>query len=61
MAPSANTANTVPLRFDMIARWLGPLERTAIFACSLPSSLSKPAALRSIGSARTPVRSPRSA
>ena len=38
----------------MMARWLLPDERTAIFACSLPSSLSKSAALFSSGSARTP-------
>ncbi len=43
MAPSWNTANTVPSRFDMMARWLLPVERTAIFACILPSSLSKSA------------------
>ncbi len=30
----------------MMARWLVPVERTAIFACILPSSLSKSAALR---------------
>ena len=29
----------------MMARWLLPEERTTIFACSLPSSLSKSAAL----------------
>ena len=50
-----------PSRFDMIARWLVPEERTLIFACILPSSLSKSARLRSSGSARTPVRSARSA
>ena len=60
MAPSWNTANTVPLRFDMMARWLVPEERTAIFACILPSSLSKSAAAVSSGSARTPARSLRS-
>ena len=60
MAPSWKFANTVPPRFDMIARWLVPLERTVIFACSLPSSLSKSAALRSSGNARTPTRSLRS-
>ena len=31
--------------FDMIARWLVPEERTLIFACILPSSLSKSATL----------------
>ena len=41
----------------MIARWLAPEERTAILACNLPSSLSKSAALRSSGNARTPTRS----
>ena len=57
MAPSWNTTNTVPLMFAMIARWLLPVELTAIFACILPSSLSKSATLCSSGSARTPVRS----
>ncbi len=57
MAPSVNTANTVPLRFDRMARWLLPAERTAIFACILPSSLSKSAALLKRGKARTPTRS----
>src|SRR5882757_5371670 len=53
MAPSWKLANTVPPRFDRMARWLDPVERTAIFACSLPSSLSKSAALFNSGSART--------
>ena len=45
--------------FDMIARWLVPEERTLIFACILPSILSKSARPCSSGSARTPVRSAR--
>ena len=49
MAPSWNTTNAVPAMFDMIARWLVPVERTLIFACILPSSLSKSARLRSSG------------
>jgi len=57
MAPSWNTANTVPPRFDRMARWLLPAECNVIFACILPSSLSKSAALRSSGNARTPTRS----
>ena len=28
MAPSWNTTKAVPVRFDMIARWLVPVERT---------------------------------
>ena len=59
IAPSWNTMNAVPVMFDMIARWLVPVERTLIFACILPSSLSKSATLRSSGNARTPVRSAR--
>ena len=43
MAPSWNTTKAVPAMFDMIARWLVPEERTLIFACILPSSLSKSA------------------
>ncbi len=61
IAPSWNTAKTVPLRFDMTRRWLLPAERNVIFACILPSSLSKSAALRSSGKARTPTRSPENA
>ena len=60
MAPSWNTANTVPFRFDITARGLAPDERSASLACSLPSSLSKSAALRNSGKARTPTRSLRS-
>ena len=57
ICPSWNRANTVPLMLLMIARWLLPVERTAIFACILPSSLSKSAMPCSSGSARTPTRS----
>ena len=59
MAPSWNTMKAVPAMFDMIARWLVPEERTLIFACILPSILSKSARPCSSGSARTPVRSAR--
>ena len=59
MAPSWNTMKAVPAMFDMIARWLVPVERTLIFACILPSILSKSARPCSSGSARTPVRSAR--
>ena len=45
----------------MMARGLAPDERTAIFACILPSSLSKSATLVRSGRARTPARSLRSA
>ena len=61
IAPSCNTANTVPSRFDMMACGLAPAACSVSFACNLPSSLSKSAALCSSGSARTPARSLRSA
>ena len=39
MAPSWNTANTVPSRFDMMARWLLPDERNASLRLQLAVEL----------------------
>ena len=57
MAPSWNTTNAVPLRFDMMARWLEPVERTRDFRLHLAVELVEVGGTGQQRQARTPARS----